>query len=389
MENQQLRDVVILAYGRSAVGRGVKGSLKDTHPVDYAGLTLAEVIKKVPEMTPDMIEDVIVGCAKPEGVQGVNCGRLVVQRAGLPDCVPAQTVTRLCASGLQAIANAANTIMTGQAELLCAGGMESMTSIPMGVDPSFRDAWISENKPGLYWPMGLTAEKVAEVYGISRVEMEQFAVESHAKAAAAQEAGVFRKEIVPIVIKDENGNDIIFDTDEGIRKGTSLEKLAMLKPSFSEDGQVTAGTASQVSDGAGFVILASAEKATELGVKPLARFISYAVAGVPAEVMGIGPIHAIPRVLALGGLKADDMDVIELNEAFAAQAIPCIRELKLDTTKINPRGGAIALGHPLGATGAILLCKALSYLEDTGGRYGMISMCIGGGMGAAGIIERL
>jgi len=389
MGDQQLRDAVILAYGRSAIARGVKGSLKDTHPVDYAGLVLAEVVKKVPEMTPDMIEDVVVGCAKPEGAQGVNCGRLVVLRAGLPDSVPAQTVTRLCASGLQAIANGANAIMTGQAELVCAGGMESMTKIPMGVDPSVRNAWISENKPGLYWPMGLTAERVAQVYGISRVEMEQFAVESHAKAAAAREAGAFKKEIVPIVIQDENGNDLIFDTDEGIRQGTSLEKLAALKPSFSEDGRVTAGTASQVSDGAGFVVLASAEKARELGVKPLARFICYAVAGVPAEVMGIGPIHAIPRALTLSGLTAADLDVIELNEAFAAQAIPCIRKLKLDPEKINPRGGAIALGHPLGATGAILLCKALSYLEDTNGRYGMISMCIGGGMGAAGIIERL
>lgn len=389
MNNRQLKEAVILAYGRAPIGRGAKGSLKATHPVDYAGQVLAAVVKKVPGLDPAQIEDVVVGCAKPEGVQGTNSGRLVAQRAGLPDSVPAQTLTRLCASGLQAIASAANSIMTGQAELLVAGGMESMSAIPMGVPAEFRESWIGENKPGLYWPMGMTAEKVAEVYDISRVEMEQFAVDSHAKAAAARKSGAFVKEIVPLYIKDEAGDYAVFAADEGIREGTNLAKLAELKPSFNDDGRVTAGTASQVSDGAAFVVLASADKAKQLGIKPLARFVCYSVAGVPSEIMGIGPIHAVPKALALAGLTAADMDVVELNEAFAAQAIPCIRELGLDPTKVNPRGGAIALGHPLGATGAILTCKALSYLEDTGGRYGMISMCIGGGMGAAGIIERL
>lgn len=389
MKTARLREAVILAYGRSPIGRSGKGSLKNTHPVDYAAQVLAAVVKKVPVLDPALIEDVVVGCAKPEGVQGTNTGRLVAQRAGLPDRVPAQTLTRLCASGLQAIASGANAIMTGQTELLCAGGMESMTAIPMGVDPIFRNTWISGHKPELYWAMGMTAEKVAEVYNISRLDMEQFAVESHVRAAAACHAGAFEKEIVPLRIKDDNGKEIVFKTDEGIREDTNLKKLAELKPSFKDDGRVTAATASQVSDGAAFVMLASAEKAGQLGIKPLARFVCYSVVGVPPEIMGIGPIHAIPKVLTLAGLDISDMDVIELNEAFAAQAIPCIRELGLDAKKVNPRGGAIALGHPLGATGAILTCKALSYLEDTNGKYGMISMCVGGGMGAAAIIERL
>jgi len=235
----------------------------------------------------------------------------------------------------------------------------------------------------------MTAEEVAEIYDISRLEMEEFAAGSHAKAAVAQDAGSFDKEIIHLTVKDGDGSGVIFKMDEGIRNGTTAKKLAELKPCFKEAGRVTAATASQVSDGAAFVVLASAEKAAELGIPPVAKFISYAVAGVPAETMGIGPIHAIPKAMNLSGLTVSDMDVIELNEAFAAQAIPCIRELKLDPSKVNPRGGAIALGHPLGATGAILLCKALSYLEDTGGKYGLISMCIGGGMGAAGIVEKL
>lgn len=383
------QNAVIVAYGRSPIARAVKGALKAEHPVDYAGQVLRGVLSKVPELDPKLIEDVIVGCAKPENVQGSNIGRIIAQRVGLPDEVSGQTVNRFCASGLQAIATAAYTIISGQAEVLVAGGVESMTAIPMGIKEEFRNSWISENKPGVYLPMGITAENVAEKYGISREEMESFAVESHRKAVKAQESGLFDKEIIPISVRDAEGNTLSFSVDECVRKGTNMEKLATLKPSFKENGRVTAATSSPTSDGAGFVIMMSEQKAEELNIKPIARFVSFATVGVPAEIMGIGPMMAVPKALKLAGLELSNMDVIEINEAFAAQAIPCIKELGLNLDIVNPRGGATALGHPLGATGAILTCKALSYLEDTKGRYALITMCIGGGMGAAGILEMI
>lgn len=386
----QLHDAVVVAYGRSAVAKsGKKGALRSAHPVDYAGQVLDGVLRKIPQLDRTQIEDLIVGCAKPEGVQGFNMARVIALRAGLGWDVPGQTVNRFCSSGLQAISTAANMIMTGQAEIVAAGGVESMTAIPMGSDPAFRDKWVEDHEPGAYMPMGITAENVAERYHVSRSEMDEFAVESHRKAAAAQASGKFDEEIIPVDGVDVEGNPIVFDRDQGIRPDSNVETLAGLKPAFREDGSVTAGQSSQTSDGAGFVILMSREKAEELGLRPQARFVAFSVAGVDPSIMGIGPMKAIPKVMKLTGLTPEDMDVIELNEAFAAQAIPCIRDLKLPKERVNVNGGAVALGHPLGATGAILTCKALSELERRGGRYALISMCIGGGMGAAGILERL
>lgn len=384
------RDAVIVAYGRSAVAKsGKKGYLREMHPVDYAGTVLKAVIEKVPQLNKNDIEDVILGVAKPERVQSGCAGRLVAIRAGLPVSIGGQSVCRLCASGLQAISTGANMIMTGQSDIIAAGGVESMSLIPAGYDPTAVNKWIKENEPNIYMAMGLTAEKVADEYGVTREEMDAFTLESHMRAATAQEAGIFDSEIIPVEGTDLEGNKIIFDKDQGIRRDTSLEKLATLKTAFKEGGKVTAGSSSQTSDGAGFVILMSKEKAKELGIKPLAKFIAYAVTGVEPSMMGIGPMVAVPKVMKIAGLTVDDMDVIELNEAFAAQAIPCIKVLGLDKAKVNPHGGAIAMGHPLGATGAVLTCKALNYLERTKGRYGLITMCVGGGQGAAGIIERL
>jgi len=389
MNAKVLNEAVIVAYGRAAIAKAGKGALKAEHPAEYAAQVLMGVLKKIPQLDYQLIEDVIVGCAKPENVQGSNFARIIAQRAGLPDEVSGQTINRFCSSGLQAIATAANAIMAGQADVIVAGGVESMTAIPMGSDPKIRNQWLVDNKPGVYLPMGITAENVAEKYNVSRKEMEALAVESHRKAAAAQADMLFEREIVPVIIKDELGNDVVFNADQGIRKGTSMETLAILEPCFKEGGRVTAATSSQVSDGAGFVVMMSSAKAAELGISPIAKFISYAVSGVPADIMGIGPMKAVPKAMKIAGLTPADMDVIEINEAFAAQALPCIKELGLDVSKVNPRGGAMALGHPLGATGAILTCKALSYLEDTKGRYALITMCIGGGMGAAGILEKL
>jgi len=390
MSREMLRDAVVVAYGRSAIAKAGKGALKGEHPVDFAAGVLTGVLKKVPQLDPRLIEDVIVGCAKPEGMQGLNVSRVIAQRAGLPDEVAGQTINRFCASGLQAIATAANAIMTGQSDVIVAGGVESMSAIPMASsDPKLRNSWLLANRPDIYMSMGMTAENVADQYGITREQMERFAADSHKKAAAAQKAGLFKNEIIPVEVSDEQGNRVVFDSDQGIRESTSAESLAALVPCFRESGSVTAGTSSQVSDGAGFVLLMSAEKAAELNIVPIARFVSFAVAGVPAGVMGVGPVKAVPKAMDIAGLTPAEMDVIEINEAFAAQALPCIQELGLDVSRVNMRGGAIALGHPLGATGAILTCKALSCLEDTKGRYALVTMCIGGGMGAAGIFERI
>jgi len=388
---KNIKDAVIVAYGRSAVARsGKKGALRNTHPIEYGSQTLLGVLKKIPELNPAEIEDLIVGCAKPEMPQRHNIGRLITLRAQLPYTVSAQTVNRFCASSLETVAIAANRIMTGQSDIIVAGGVESMTAIPLGIgDEAFIDKWLDENEPGAYIGMGMTAENVAQKYGITRKETEEFAAESQRKAVAAQQSGFFDKDIIPVDAMGEIGNVTIFDKDECIRAGTTTDKLATLKPSFSEEGIVTAGTSSPTSDGASMIVVMSAQKAAEKGLVPLARFVGYAVAGVDPNYMGIGPVSAVPKVLRQTGLSLDQMDVIELNEAFAAQSIPCIRELGLNPAKVNPNGGAIALGHPLGATGGILVSKAITHLREISGRYALITMCIGGGMGAAGIFEVL
>ncbi len=377
---------VIVAYGRSAIAKANKGALARQNPVDFGAEVLKGVVARVPQLNPAEIDDVIVGCAIPEGQMGLNPARNIVIRAGLPDAVSGQTVNRFCSSGLQSIAMGASMIMTGMQDVVVAGGVESMTGPVFSAAPEHLDAWLLENTEA-YIPMGITAENVAERYQVGRERMEQMAVESHAKAADAVENGVFDKEIIPVTGHDPEGTEISFNRDECYRRGTSLEKLTTLKPCFKPDGVVTAATSSQRSDGAGFVVLMSESKARELGVKPIASFVSYAVAGLDPAYMGMGPVHAVQKVMAKTGLSVDQMDVIEINEAFASQALVSMDTLGLDLNKVNPRGGALALGHPLGATGAILACKAMNYLESTGGRYGLITMCIGGGMGAAGIIE--
>lgn len=387
---KELKEVVVVAYGRSAISKsGKTGALRNAHPVDFAGEVLKGVLNKVPKLDTKDIDDLIVGCAKPEGVQGANIGRLIALRAGLPWNVSGQTINRFCSSGLQSISLGANSIAVGESDVIVAGGVESMSAIPMGSNPEHRNAWLDENEPGAYLPMGMTAENVAEKYNISREEMDSFAVESHLKANEAQKKGAFVKEIIPVSGIDDEGNPIEFKEDQGIRPNSSMETLGKLKPVFKEDGVVTAGTASQTSNGASFVVLMSKEKAEELGIEAIAELKGFTVAGVDPSLMGIGPIAAITKLMNNIELSVDDMDVIELNEAFAAQAIPCINELKLNKEIVNPNGGAIALGHPLGATGSILTCKVLNHLEQTKGKYGLVSMCIGGGMGAAAVFEML
>jgi len=384
------REPVIVAYGRSPIGKAPKGAFRLTHPVDLGAQTLKGVLARVPQLDPKDIDDVVVGCAYPEERQGWQFSRIIVQRAGLPDSVCAQTLTRFCSSGLQAIATGANAIIADQADVVVAGGVESMTMVKkMSYPEEYWESWLAENYPEAYMGPGLTAENVAEQYNVTREDMDAMAVESHRRAAAAQAAGLFDEEIIPIEALQEDGSRVTVTADEGVRPGTTAEKLATLKPCFKEGGVVTAATSSQMSDGASFVVLMTREKAAELGLKPIARLVGFAVGGCGAEVMGLGPIYAVPKVLKRTGMTLDQMEVIELNEAFAAQALPCIRELGMDPEKVNPNGGAMALGHPLGATGAALTCKALSHLKRNNGRYGMVTMCIGGGMGAAGIFEML
>lgn len=382
------RDAVVAAYGRSPMARANKGAFAGLHPVEYAAQTLDGVLSRLPGLDRELIDDVIMGCATPEGECFYNIARLVAQRAGLSDDITGQTVNRFCSSGLQAIATAANAIMAGQMDIVVAGGVERMTGMDMDPNHSaaFMDQKLIEMKPDTYLAMGMTAENVAAQYGITREEMDQMAVESHAKAAAAQAAGKFKDEIIPVTVEIE-GKTVTVTEDEGIRPGTTLEGLGKLKPCFKADGVVTAATSSQMTDGAAFLVLMARETAEKLGFAPIARFVGFAVGGVPAGVMGIGPLKAVPKVMARAGLSVADMDVIELNEAFAAQALPCIRELGFPPEKVNPNGGAMALGHPMGATGAFLSCKAFSELKRTGGRYALITMCIGGGQGAAGIYE--
>lgn len=387
---QKVREVVVAAYGRTGIAKARKGGLHLTHPVDFTGQLLAGLMKKLPQLPLEEIDDVVIGCARPQEIQCSNVGRLSALRAGFPASVPGQTVSRLCSSGLQAIGTAANAIAVGEADVIVAGGVEFLTAIGMGTPEEYQCEELREIDPGPYLPMGITAENVAKRCRVTREEMEALAVESHRKAHAAQEAGVFEAEIIPVLARQEDGSRALFQKDEGIRPGTTAEALAKLKPCFLEDGLVTAATSSQVSDGAAAVVLMSREKAEAAGISPIARFLGFAVAGVEPAYMGLGPIYAVPKIMARTGLTVADMDVIELNEAFAAQAIPCIRELGIDPERqLNPNGGAMALGHPLGATGGILTCKLLNELSRRKGRYGLVTMCVGGGMGAAGIYEML
>lgn len=381
------REVVVVAYGRSAVCRARKGSFAGTHPIEYSAQVLKGVLDKIPQLDRADIEDVIMGCAVQHYKTSMNIAKSVVARAELPECVSGHTINRFCSSGLQAIATAANAIAMGQGDVIVAGGVEDMSGTFEPYPEEHQDAWLNEHAPGAYMAMGITAENIVKNRGLTREEMDQMAVESHRKAAKAQKEGKLAPSIIPVTVIDAEGNEKVVTEDEGIRPNTSMESLAALRPCFLENGTVTAATSSQTSDAAAFVVLMEAEKAKSLGIKAIAKLKSFAVAGCDSTMMGLGPIYAVPKAMKRAGLTIDDMDVVELNEAFAAQAIPCIRELKMDPDKVNPYGGAMALGHPMGATGAFLTCKALDYLQDNNGKYGLVTMCIGGGMGAAGIFE--
>jgi len=396
-----MKEAVIASSVRTAVGKAYKGALHATRPDDLAAIAIGAAIQRVPGLDPKEIEDVVLGCAMPEGEQGMNIARIASLRAGLPVECSAITVNRFCSSGLQAIAMAADRVMLGNAEVVVAGGAESMSMVPMGGNKVAPNPWLMDRYPDAYLGMGLTAENLARKYEISRQQADEFSLASHQKALAALAAGKFKDEIVPVEVRStiiSNGDGRggraktttrMFDTDEGPRADTSLEALARLKPAFHAHGAVTAGNSSQMSDGAAISVVMSADRARALGVKPLARFLAFATAGCAPEEMGIGPVFAIPKALRLAGLKLDQIEVIELNEAFAAQALSVIRLAGLDPARINPNGGAIALGHPLGCTGAKLTATILRELERRNARYGMVTMCIGGGMGAAGIFERL
>ena len=390
-----MREAVIVAGARTAVGKAHKGTLKNTRPEELGAAVVGELMRRVPQVDPKEVEDVIMGCAMPEGEQGLNIARIIAVRAGLPTEVPGMTVNRFCSSGLQTIAMAAEKIMCGFADVVIAGGVESMSMVPMtGYKPS-PNPYLMEHYPQIYMSMGHTAEEVARRFGISREDQDRFAVESHRKAHKAIQEGKFKDEIVPVTVKErfigEDGKlqekEIVFDTDEGVRPDTSLEVLAKLKPVFRVDGTVTAGNSSQTSDGAAAVMVMSAEKAEQLGVKPIAVYRSFAVGGVDPDIMGIGPVVAVPKALKLAGLTLDQVDLVELNEAFASQSLEVIRRLELNPEIVNVNGGAIALGHPLGCTGAKLTVSILNELARRKQKIGVVTMCIGGGMGAAGVFE--
>jgi acetyl-CoA acyltransferase len=379
------------------VGKAPRGILKDTRPDDVAAIVIKEAVSRVPGLKMEEVDDVVLGCAFPESDQGLNLARVVAMRAGFPHTVPGQTVNRFCSSGLQAIATAAYEIMAGATEVMVAGGVEFMSQVPiMGLTPS-PNPYLVEHNPQVYTSMGLTAENVAEKFGVSREDQDRFALSSHQKAAKAIKEGKFKEELIPILAKvkeaKEDGTvvvkEVIFDTDEGVRYDASLEGMASLKPVFKAKGTVTAGNASQTSDGAAALVLMSREKAEKMGVKPMAVFRSFAVAGVPPEVMGIGPAYAVPKALKLAGLTVKDIGLVELNEAFASQALYVIRHLGLNLDIVNVNGGAIAVGHPLGCTGAKLTTMLLYEMKRRNVRYGLVTMCIGGGMGAAGVFERV
>ncbi|MGI6072270.1 MAG: thiolase family protein [Lachnospiraceae bacterium] len=387
--NSYPKDIVIVAYGRSPLCRARKGSFATVHPVEYAAQTLNGVVAQIPEINFSEYDDVIVGNARSHLQADKNIARLIVLRSNLPYDVPAQTVNRFCSAGLQTITTAANAIAAGQEAIMIAGGVESMSMCFTSYADELCNEWLLENEPGAYMAMGETAERVADKYDISRKAMEKMAVVSHAKAAKAQAEGKLAKSIIPVEVIDKDGNKKTITEDEGIRPGTTIEKLAELEPCFRENGRITAATSSQMTDGAAFVVLMERAEAEKRNIKPFARILGSSVAGLDPTVMGLGPIYAVPKVMKKTGLTVDDMDIIEINEAFAAQALACIQELNIPMEKVNPYGGAMALGHPLGATGAVLMCKAIDYLKDNNLRYGLITMCIGGGQGAAGIIEAL
>ena len=386
-------EVVIVSAARTGVGRAGRGTLKNTRPDELAATALRGVIKRLPQFDPNVVDDVIIGCATHEGSQGYNVARIASLRAGFPVSVPALTINRFCASGLETIAMGAEQILSGRAEVVVAGGVESMSQVPFGVNLSPNPTLI-EHAPEAYLSMGLTAENLARTYDIPRSAQDAYAYQSHHKAIAAIDAGKFKEEIVPLTIEETHFNSenttsdttcSVFDTDEGPRRDTSPEALASLKPVFHVDGTVTAGNASQMSDGGAAVVLMSKARAETEGYTPLAHFVSYATAGVPPEIMGIGPVPAIPKALATAGLTLADIDVIELNEAFAVQALAVIQEAELTPEKVNVNGGAVALGHPLGCTGTKLTVSLINEMRRQNHRYGMVTMCVGGGMGAAGI----
>lgn len=392
-----MREAVIVSAVRTAVGKAPKGTLRTTRPDEMGGTVIKEALARVPGLEASEIEDVIMGCAMPEAEQGMNVARSAAIRAGLPVETSAMTINRFCSSGLQSIAMAADRIKSGGADVIVAGGLETMSMIPMGGHIIRPNPYLVDHYPDFYLSMGLATENVARKYEVTREQQDEFALRSHTRAAAALDADKFADEVVPLSVVleelDEKGKkqrrEVVFDKDEGVRRDTSAEGLAKLKPAFHLKGTITAGNASQMSDGAAAAIVMSDSRARELGAKPMARFIAYATAGCPPEEMGIGPVFAIPRALKLAGLTLNDIDVIELNEAFAAQSIAVIKTLGLDPDKVNVNGGAIALGHPLGCTGAKLTASILRELERRNGRYGMVTMCVGGGMGAAGILERI
>ncbi len=401
-------EAVLVSSVRTPVGRAFKGRLRSTRPDELAAFAIKGTLERVPQLASSAlqneIDDVILGCAMPEAEQGMNVARIAALRAGLPNEVSAFTINRFCSSGLQAIALAAERILCGSAEIIIAGGTESMSMVPMAGHKFSPNPWLVEHAPGTYLSMGLTAERLAQRFGITREEADEFALKSHQKALAAAQSGKFADEIVPVPLSqplaqaDRNNRkdaglstkmETYLTVDEGPRADTSMEALAALKPAFHVKGAVTAGNSSQMSDGAAAAVMMSAERAAQLGIKPLARYIAFATAGYKPEEMGLGPVFAISKALKLAGLKLSEIGVIELNEAFAVQALAVIREAGLDPDRLNPNGGAIALGHPLGCTGAKLTATILREMKRRKARYGMVTMCVGGGMGAAGIFENL
>ncbi len=391
-----MREAVIVSAVRTAVGKAPRGKLRTYRPEDMAAAVVTAALKRVPALDAHQVDDVIFGCAFPEGEQGMNVSRIIALRAGVPYTVPAMTINRFCSSGLQAIALGAQQIMAGWGDTILAGGIESMSMVPMTGFHFAPNPTLALEYPGAFLGMGLTAENVAREYNITREDQDKFALLSHQRALAAIDAGKFKDEIVPLNVKIVEWNEgkkttqeYVFDVDEGPRRDTSLEALANLRPAFMQGGTVTAGNSSQTSDGAAAVIVMSAEKARALGIKPLVKMRAFAAAGVKPEIMGIGPVEAIPKALKIAGLTLKDIGVIELNEAFAAQSLAVIRSLNLDMEKVNVNGGAIALGHPLGATGAKLTVQIINEMKRRKVQFGMVTMCIGGGMGAAGIFENV
>ena len=393
-----MRQAVIVAGARTAVGKALRGSTKNARSDDMAAAVIGDLLRQTADsLDPQDIDDVIMGCAMPEGSQGMNFARVIALRAGLPVDTPGQTVNRFCSSGLQTIALAANSIIADQADVVIAGGAESMSAVPMTGHHLSPNPHMAQHDPNVYMSMGLTAERVAGEFGVSRADMDDFACDSHRKAAAATDAGTFAAEIVPFHWQETIiGADGMPETvtralaeDEHLRRETTPEALAQLQPVFKAGGNITAGNSSPLSDGAAAVIVMERDRAEQLGLTPLARFVGFAVAGVRPEIMGVGPIKAVPKALQRAGLSLDEMDVIELNEAFAAQSLAVMRELEMNPQRVNVNGGAIALGHPLGCTGAKLTVHLINEMRRRDSRYGMVTMCIGGGMGAAGIFENL